>query len=78
VAQGFLQVAIFCALLIAAMPLLGGYMARVFTGGRVFMTPVIGPLERVTYRLMRSATRTGRSTRAGRSSSRRRPGSCCT
>jgi K+-transporting ATPase ATPase A chain len=52
-AQGFLQVAIFCALLIAAMPLLGGYMARVFTGGRVFLTPVIGPLERLTYRLLR-------------------------
>lgn len=51
--QGYLQIAIFCAALLAAMPLLGGYMARVFTGERVFLSPVVGPLERLTYRLMR-------------------------
>ena len=49
------------------MPLLGGYMARVFTGERVFLTPVVGPVERLTYRVLRvdpSAGRTGRPTRA--------------
>src|SRR6476646_11337455 len=55
-AQGFLQIAIFCALLVAAVPLLGGYMARVFTGERVFLSPVIGPLERLTYRCLRVDT----------------------
>ena len=30
-AQGFLQIALFCAILVASVPLLGGYMARVFT-----------------------------------------------
>jgi potassium-transporting ATPase potassium-binding subunit len=52
-AQGFVQIAIFCALLVLAMPLLGGYMARVFTGGRVFLTPAVAPLERLAYRLLR-------------------------
>jgi K+-transporting ATPase ATPase A chain len=51
--QGFLQIAIYCAILIAAVPLLGGYMARVFTDERVFLTPVIAPVERRLYRLFR-------------------------
>jgi K+-transporting ATPase ATPase A chain len=49
VAQGFAQIAIFCALLVAAMPLLGGYMARVFTGEVTFLAPV----ERVFHRAVR-------------------------
>ena len=52
-AQGFLQIAIFCALIVAVVPLLGGYMARVFRGERTFLDPVAGPLERLTYRLLR-------------------------
>jgi K+-transporting ATPase ATPase A chain len=52
-AQGFLQIAIFCALIVAATPLLGGYMARVFRGERTFLDPVAGPPERLTYRLLR-------------------------
>ena len=36
------------------MPLLGNYMARVFRNERVFLTPVFGPLERVTYRVLRT------------------------
>jgi potassium-transporting ATPase potassium-binding subunit len=51
--QGFLQIAIFCALIVAVVPLLGGYMARVFRGERTFLDPVVGPLERGTYRLLR-------------------------
>jgi potassium-transporting ATPase potassium-binding subunit len=50
---GFVQIAIFCAVLVATVPLLGGYMARVFTGERVFLSPVIAPLERFTYKLIR-------------------------
>jgi K+-transporting ATPase ATPase A chain len=52
-AQGFLQIAIFCALIVAAVPVLGGHMARVFRGERTFLDPVAGPLERFTYRLLR-------------------------
>jgi potassium-transporting ATPase potassium-binding subunit len=52
-AQGFLQIAIFCALIVAVTPLLGGYMARVFRGERTFLDAVAGPPERLTYRLLR-------------------------
>jgi K+-transporting ATPase ATPase A chain len=52
-AQGFLQIAIFCAVIVAVTPLLGGYMARVFRGERTFLDAVAGPPERLTYRLLR-------------------------
>ncbi len=51
-AQGWLQVAIYLAVLTALVPLLGGYMARVYQNQRVFLTPVLGPLERLIYRCL--------------------------
>jgi potassium-transporting ATPase potassium-binding subunit len=51
--QGFLQIAISCALIVAVVPLLGGHMARVFRGERTFIDPVAAPMERFTYRLLR-------------------------
>ncbi len=51
--QGGLQIAVFFAVLLAIVPLLGGYMARVYTGERVFLTPLIGPVERLAYRGLR-------------------------
>jgi potassium-transporting ATPase potassium-binding subunit len=51
--QGWVQIAIYLAVLTALTPLLGGYMARVYRGERVLLTPVCGPLERLTYRLLR-------------------------
>jgi K+-transporting ATPase ATPase A chain len=53
VPQGWLQIAIFLVVLAAIVPLLGGYMARVFTGERVFLTPVVAPLERLLLRVLR-------------------------
>jgi K+-transporting ATPase ATPase A chain len=52
--QGWLQIALFLVVLLALTPLLGGYMARVYTNERVFLTPVLGPLERLFYRLLRA------------------------
>ena len=52
-AQGWLQIAIFVAVVIALTKPLGAYMARVYTGQRVFLTPVFGWAERLTYRAMR-------------------------
>jgi K+-transporting ATPase ATPase A chain len=52
-AQGFLQVALFIVVLVALTPLLGKYMARVFTDQRTFLTPVFGPVERLVYRVLR-------------------------
>ncbi len=55
--EGWIQILFFCAVLTAIVPFLGGYMARVFTGERVFLSPVVGPLERLTYRVLRVDTR---------------------
>jgi K+-transporting ATPase ATPase A chain len=54
---GWAQVALFVALLTACTPLLGGYMARVYAGERVFLTRLVGPLERGFYRLLRTDPR---------------------
>jgi K+-transporting ATPase ATPase A chain len=51
-AQGWLQIAIYVAVLTALVPLLGGYMARVYQNQRVFLSPVVGPLERLIYRCL--------------------------
>jgi K+-transporting ATPase ATPase A chain len=51
-ANDLLQVAAYVAALILLTPPLGAFMARVFAGERTFLTPVLGPLERVTYRLI--------------------------
>ena len=53
-AQGWLQIAIFFAILTALTPVAGGYMARVYTGERVVLARVLGPLERLLYRLVRT------------------------
>jgi len=49
---GWLQISVFVLVLTALTPLLGGYMARAFTGERVFLTPLVGPVERGTFRLL--------------------------
>jgi K+-transporting ATPase ATPase A chain len=51
--QGWAQIVVFLLVLTALVPLIGGYMARVFSGERVFLSPVVGPLEHLTYRVLR-------------------------
>jgi K+-transporting ATPase ATPase A chain len=51
--QGYLQIAIFVAVLVALIKPVGIYLARVFNNERVFLTPVLGPIERGAYRLLR-------------------------
>jgi potassium-transporting ATPase potassium-binding subunit len=51
--QGWFQIALFLVVLIALIKPVGIYMARVFTNQRVFLTPVVGPIERVTYKVLR-------------------------
>jgi K+-transporting ATPase ATPase A chain len=43
---------VYAAVLTALTPLLGAYMARVYTGEPVLLSRVVGPVERVTYRLI--------------------------
>ncbi len=51
--QGWVQIVVFLVVLTALVPLLGGYIARVFQGERVFLSPLVGPIERFTYRVLR-------------------------
>ncbi len=51
-ANGWLQIAIYVGVLIFLTPLLGAYMARVYRGERVFLSPVVAPVERGLYRLL--------------------------
>lgn len=48
--NGWLQIAIYVAVLTALAAPLGRFMARVFEGERTFLSPVLGPLERGFYR----------------------------
>jgi potassium-transporting ATPase potassium-binding subunit len=50
--QGWLQIAIFLLVVVALTPPLGVYMARVYRNERVFLTPVLAPVERFTYRVI--------------------------
>ncbi|WP_428030258.1 potassium-transporting ATPase subunit KdpA [Ancylobacter sp.] len=49
--QGWLQIAIIFALVLAAAVPLGAYMARVYAGERTLLSALLGPCERVLYRL---------------------------
>ena len=51
-ANGWLQIAFYVAFLTAAAIPLGRYMARVYEGERVFLTRILGPVERAAYRLL--------------------------
>lgn len=50
---GWLQAAAFFALVILCVRPLGTYMARVFSGERVFLSPAIAPIEGALYRICR-------------------------
>ena len=49
--NGWLQVAIYCVLLVLLTKPLGGYMTRVFSGENTLLSPVLRPLEKLLYRL---------------------------
>ena len=49
--NGWIQIAIFFGLVAVCVKPLGLYMAKVFEGERTFLSPVLGPVERVIYRI---------------------------
>jgi K+-transporting ATPase ATPase A chain len=49
--NGWLQILVFLALVLAVTKPLGLFMARVFAGERTFLHPLLRPVERLIYRL---------------------------
>jgi K+-transporting ATPase ATPase A chain len=49
--NGWAQIIVFCFVVILLTKPLGGYMTRVFSGERTFLSPVLGPVERGFYRV---------------------------
>ncbi|HEY9714861.1 MAG TPA: potassium-transporting ATPase subunit KdpA, partial [Chroococcales cyanobacterium] len=47
--NGWIQIALFSAIIIALTPVLGAYMTRVFNGERIFLSPLLRPIERFIY-----------------------------
>ncbi len=46
---GWVQIALFCAVIIAITRPLGGYLTALASGTRTFLSPVLGPVERGIY-----------------------------
>jgi K+-transporting ATPase ATPase A chain len=49
--NGWIQILIFCAIIIALVAPLGAYMTRIFNGERTFLSPVLRPVEVALYRV---------------------------
>src|SRR5215510_14755804 len=47
---GATQILLYCAIIAASTPVLGGYMTRDFGGERTFLTPILRPVELALYR----------------------------
>jgi K+-transporting ATPase ATPase A chain len=48
-ANGWIQIALYVAVIIVLTKPLGGYMTRVFNGERTFLSPLLRPVERALY-----------------------------
>jgi K+-transporting ATPase ATPase A chain len=55
--NGWLQILVFCGILIALVKPLGGYITRVFSGERTLLSPVLVPVERGLYALAGTSER---------------------
>src|SRR5882724_743944 len=49
--NGWIQIALYCAIVVVLVKAVGGFMTRVFAGERTWLTPVLRPVERSFYRL---------------------------
>ncbi len=48
---GWIQILLYCAIIIAITPVLGGYMTRVFNGERTLLSPILHPIEVAIYKI---------------------------
>jgi K+-transporting ATPase ATPase A chain len=49
-AVGWIQILLYCAIIVAITPILGAYVTRVFNGERTFLSPLLRPIEIAIYR----------------------------
>jgi K+-transporting ATPase ATPase A chain len=49
--NGWLQILVFLAAVLAVTPPIGAFMSRVFSGRRTWLDPILRPVERLIYRL---------------------------
>ncbi|MER8844046.1 MULTISPECIES: potassium-transporting ATPase subunit KdpA [Mesorhizobium] len=55
--NGWIQILVFCGILVLLAKPLGFYMHRVFNGDRTPLSPILGPLERGLYRICGTSER---------------------
>ncbi|MER8489024.1 potassium-transporting ATPase subunit KdpA [Mesorhizobium australicum] len=55
--NGWIQILVFCGILVLLVKPLGFYMHRVFNGDRTPLSPILGPLERGLYRICGTSER---------------------
>jgi K+-transporting ATPase ATPase A chain len=48
---GWIQILLYCAIIIAIVPPLGAFMSRVFGGERTFLSPILRPVEVAIYKI---------------------------
>ncbi|MES0008601.1 potassium-transporting ATPase subunit KdpA [Mesorhizobium sp. M0062] len=55
--NGWIQILVYCGMVVLLVKPLGGYMYRVFNGDRTFLSPILGPVERGLYRISGTSER---------------------
>ncbi|NEK56164.1 potassium-transporting ATPase subunit KdpA, partial [Rhizobium leguminosarum] len=55
--NGWLQILLYCGIVLVLVKPLGGYMTRVYNGERTFLSPVLVPIERGLYAIAGTSER---------------------
>ncbi|RWO38604.1 MAG: potassium-transporting ATPase subunit KdpA [Mesorhizobium sp.] len=55
--NGWMQILVYCGIVVLLVKPLGGYMYRVFSGDHTFLSPILGPVERSLYRISGTSER---------------------
>jgi K+-transporting ATPase ATPase A chain len=50
-ALGWIQILLFCAIIVAITPVLGAYMTRIFNGENTFLSIILRPVEHAIYKI---------------------------
>jgi len=50
-AIGWIQILLYCAIIVAITPVLGAYMTRIFSGERTFLSLILRPVEVAVYKI---------------------------